>query len=159
MGGFYWVARRLERSDLPKKELRGLQDSSCRGHKAGSSPCLELKALHSIPGQQSRRLTTRMAGFRQRPRLTESPVCLSHFPAPFCPGRSGIAEFVKSMDSSPASDRPLASCGSFEKFLSCSEPQFLHLWNLYLLQSMVWFTCLTRSKCLIDSSPCSARPE
>ena len=94
-----------------------------------------------------------MAGFRQRPRLTESPVCLSHFPAPFCPGRSGIVEFVKNMDSSPASDRPLASCGSFGKFLSCSEPQFLHLWNLYLLQSMVWFTCFTRSKCLIKTRP------
>lgn len=109
--------------------------------------------MHSIPGQQSRRLTTSMAGFRQRPRLTESPVCLSHFPAPFCPGRSGIVEFVKSMDSSPASDRPLASCGSFGKFLPFSEPQFLHLWNLYLLQSMVWFTCLTRSRCLIKTHP------
>lgn len=152
-GGFYWVAWRLERSNLPKKELRGLQNSSGRGHKAGSSPCLELKALHSIPGQQSRRWTTNMAGFRQRPRLTESPVYLSHFPAPFCPGRSGIAELVKSMDSSPASNRPLASCGSFGKFLHSSEPQFLHLWNLHLQQSMVWFTCLTHSKYLIKTSP------
>lgn len=94
-----------------------------------------------------------MAGFRQRPRLTQGPVCLSHFPAPFCPGRSGIVELVKSVDSSPASNWPLASCGHFGKFLHSSEPQFLHLWNLYLQQSMVWFTCLTHSKCLIKTSP------
>lgn len=101
--------------------------------------------MHFIPRQQSRRLTTSMAGFRQRPRLTESPVYLSH--------GSGIVELVESVDSSPASNWPLASCGRFGKFLHSSEPQFLHLWNLYLQQSMVWFTCLTHSKCLIKTSP------
>ena len=84
---------------------------------------------------------------------SQSPVYLSHFPAHFCPGRSGIVELVKSMDSSPASNRPLASCGSFGKFLHSSEPQFLHLWKLHLQQSMVWFTCLTHSKYLIKTSP------